>query len=188
MLPRKLFTVLRWKDSTSTTSSAVMPMPTWPARSIPTSLFVAPVPAPVLPEAFDPYIDPTTGILRNLVGATEQSQLDTLEAKLVTARGIQIVEPPVKVTNDLRQLRTIHQRLFQDVFPWAGELRTVDLRKRTPGAEHFMPVSRLQRGAGFAFAEFADEKYLRGLPKDQFVDRLAHHYDHVNTGGSALSG
>lgn len=60
-------------------------------------------------------------------------------------------------------------------------LRTVDIRKGTdPGAEFFMPVSRLESGAGFAFAELADEHQLHGLDRDRFVDRLAHHYDQVN--------
>ena len=43
-----------------------------------------------------------------------------------------------------------------------------------------MPVSRLQSGAGFVFQELAEDNYLRGLDKDRFVSRLAHHYDQVN--------
>jgi fido (protein-threonine AMPylation protein) len=90
-------------------------------------------------------------------------------------------ERPVNPTGDLRQLQAIHQRLFQDVYEWAGQLRTVDMRKgNDPAAEFFMPVSRLQFGAGYAFQELAEDNYLRGLDKDRFVSRLAHHYDQVN--------
>ncbi len=129
----------------------------------------------------DPYLDPDTGLLRNRIGATTQQALDSAEADYGLARTVELIERPVKTTGDLRQLQAIHQRLFQDVYEWAGELRTVDIRKGSdPAAEFFMPVSRLQSGAGFAFQELADDNYLRGLDKDRFVSRLAHHYDQVN--------
>lgn len=134
-----------------------------------------------LPEFVDPYLDPVTGLLRNNVGATTRDVLDAREAELTAFAGIELAAHPVKVTGDLRQLQAIHKRLFQDVYPWAGELRTVDMRKGTdPAAEFFLPVSRLQSGAGFAFAELADDNRLRGLNRESFVDRLAHHYDQVN--------
>lgn len=129
----------------------------------------------------DPYLDPATGILRNKLGVTEQSSLEVTEADPVEARRAQMITRPVKVTGDLRQLQAIHGHLFQDLYDWAGQLRTVDIRKGTdPAAEFFMPVSRLESGAGFAFAELADDKQLRGMGRERFVMRLAHHYDQVN--------
>ncbi|ASD24168.1 cell filamentation protein Fic (plasmid) [Cryobacterium sp. LW097] len=129
----------------------------------------------------DPYIDPATGLLRNRIGATSQSVLNAAEADYGLARTVELVERPVKVTADLRHLQLIHQRLFQDVYDWAGQLRTVDIRKGSDAtAEFFMPVSRLQTGAMFAFQELADDNYLRGLDREKFVDKLAHHYDQVN--------
>jgi cell filamentation protein len=134
-----------------------------------------------LADFVDPYLDPDTGLLRNRLGATTQEALDSAEADYGLVRTVELVERPVKPTGDLRQLQAIHQRLFQDVYEWAGKLRTVDMRKGSdPAAEFFMPVSRLQSGAGFSFQELADDNYLRGLDKDRFVSRLAHHYDQVN--------
>ncbi|MEB0276371.1 Fic family protein [Cryobacterium sp. 5B3] len=129
----------------------------------------------------DPYVDPATGILRNRVRATAQAILDAHEAELTALAAIELAEHPIKPTGDLRQLRAIHKRLLQDVYDWAGELRTVDLRKgRSLAAEFFMPVSRLESGAGFAFQELAEEHFLRGLEPEQFARRIAHHYDQVN--------
>jgi cell filamentation protein len=134
-----------------------------------------------LADFIDPYLDPDTGLLRNRLGATTQEALDSAEADYGLARTVELVERPVKPTGDLRQLQAIHQRLFQDVYEWAGELRTVDMRKgNDPAAEFFMPVSRLPSGAGYAFQELAEDNYLRSLDKDRFVSRLAHHYDQVN--------
>lgn len=134
-----------------------------------------------LPEFVDPYLDPVTGLLRNNVGAVTKDVLDAREAELTAFAGIELAAHPVKITADLRQLQAIHKRLFQDVYAWAGELRTVDIRKGSdPAAEFFMPASRLQSGAGFAFDELADDNRLRGLDRELFVSRLAHHYDQVN--------
>lgn len=134
-----------------------------------------------MPDFVDPYLEPASGILRNRLGLTDRATLDRAEAELTEWRRAEMITRPVKVTGDLRQLQAIHRQLFQDVYDWAGRLRTVDIRKGTdPGAEFFMPVSRLESGAGFAFAELADEHQLHGLDRDRFVDRLAHHYDQVN--------
>lgn len=78
----------------------------------------------------DPYIDPETGILRNKVGARSQRDLDAAEADLAAARAYRLIlTNPIKPTGDLDELRAIHRHLFQDVYDWAGELRTVDISK-----------------------------------------------------------
>lgn len=128
----------------------------------------------------DPYLDPETGILRNLVGARTRAELAAAEGDLTAARLVQLLDRPVKPTGDLAELQAIHRHLFQDVFDWAGKLRTVDLRKDVPGAQPFMPVSLIGRGAGFAFDELRSDNTLRGMPRARFIDRLAHHYDQVN--------
>ena len=103
--------------------------------------------ATALPEFVDPYLDPDTGILRNLVGAVSSDDLAAKEVELTAFRAIELFERPVKPPGDLRQLQSIYQRVLQDVYEGAGELRTVDMRKgRDPAAEFFMPVSRLQSG------------------------------------------
>lgn len=142
-------------------------------------------------EFVDPYLDPATGLLRNKVGATTQADLDSREAELTAFAAVELAVRPVKITADLRQLTAIHKRLFQDVYDWAGKLRTVDMRKTgDPRAEFFMPVSRLETGAGFVFQDLADDNMLVGpgktartqipLDTDAFVSNLAHHFDQLN--------
>lgn len=128
----------------------------------------------------DPYIDPATGILRNLVGAQTRDALSTAEGDLVFARLVQLTEQPVSGTGDLGELQEIHRRLFQDVFDWAGELRTVDIRKAEEGAEPFLPVQMIERASSFAAHELHGDDNLRGMRREQFVTRLAYHYDAFN--------
>jgi cell filamentation protein len=141
----------------------------------------APGLATELSDFVDPYLDPATGILRNRLGLRDQVALDRAEADLTMHRRLEMISKPPRVTPHLQGLQAIHRQLFSDVYEWAGALRTVDIRKgANGGGEFFMPVSRLASGAGFAFQELTEEKQLRGLPRDQFVLRLAHHYDQVN--------
>jgi cell filamentation protein len=119
-----------------------------------------------VPDFVDPYIDPATGLLRNKVGATTQADLDAREAELTAIAAVELAARPVKITADLRQLTAIHKHLFQDVYDWAGELRTVDIRKGgVPGAEFFMAKSRLESAAGFVFQELAEDNMLAGPGK-----------------------
>jgi cell filamentation protein len=151
------------------------------ARSTLTSSAAVSVRVRALPDFVDHYLDPLRGLLRNQVGATRIDVLEVREAELTAFAGVELAAHPVKVTGHLQQLQCIHKRLFGDVYPWAGELRTVDMRKGTDAAaEFFISVSRLQFGAGFAFQELAHDNRLRGIDRDSFVDRLAHHYDQVN--------
>ncbi|XNN89781.1 Fic/DOC family protein (plasmid) [Curtobacterium flaccumfaciens] len=104
-------------------------------------------------NAHDPYIDPDTGILRNLVGARTQAELDRAEADLTAVRAIELIDRPLAPTGDLDELRGIHRALFQDVYDWAGEIRTIDMRKNVDGAELFLPQFQIERAAGFAAGE-----------------------------------
>ena len=74
----------------------------------------------------DPYTYPGSTVLRNKLGLTHAAQLDRLERRLVTQRAAEGIPAG---GFDLAHLRTIHRHLFQDVYDWAGELRTVEIAK-----------------------------------------------------------
>lgn len=128
----------------------------------------------------DPYIDPATGVLKNLVGASTRIALNHAEGDLSFVRMLQLLDHPPVRTNDLDELRSIHRHLFQDVYDWAGELRTVDLRKSAGRREPFLPVPMIRHAAAVAAGELQEENGLRGLDRDRFIERLAYHYDQVN--------
>ncbi|MBU4336298.1 MAG: Fic family protein [Actinobacteria bacterium] len=131
-------------------------------------------------EFVDPYLDPETGLLRNQDGACTKDALDEAEGDLSFARLMQLMDHPPKETGDLGELCAIHRHLFQDVYDWAGQVRTVGVRKDVEGAEFFLPVSLIGRAAGCAAEELRAENELRGLDRGRFIDRLAYHYDQFN--------
>ncbi len=131
-------------------------------------------------EFVDPYLDPETGVLRNKVGARSKAELDEAEGDLSFARLVQLMDRPPKASGDLDELCAIHRQLFQDVYDWAGLVRTVDVRKNVEGAEFFLPVSMIGRAAGYAAEDLRSDDNLQGMDRDRFVERLAHHYDQFN--------
>ena len=132
-------------------------------------------------EFLDPYLDPETGVLRNLTGARTKESLDDAEGSLSFARLVQLMERPPKPTGDLTELRAIHRHLFQDRYDWAGQIRTVDIRKNVEGAEFFRPSGMIERASVFAAGgELHSDNALRGLDRGHFIDRLAYHYDQIN--------
>ncbi len=78
-------------------------------------------------------IDPVTGVgtLRNLFDERDAQALARREYGRTTGRAMQIRSGQVEVprTFDGEHLRAIHGHLFQDVYEWAGEYRTVNMSK-----------------------------------------------------------
>ena len=70
-------------------------------------------------------------VLRNRLGITDEAELDFSERELVSQRAAETIPTGAF---DLAHLRAIHRHLFQDVYDWAGELRTVEISK---GASQF---------------------------------------------------
>lgn len=47
------------------------------------------------------------------------------------------------------------------IYPWAGQLPNVDIRKPTAGAQPFLPVSMIARSAGFVFDQLRRHHFLQ---------------------------
>lgn len=73
---------------------------------------------------FDPYLVPGTDLLRNLAGARTQRELAEIKHSLATARALELMDDLPVPDGTVAQLRSIHGFLFQDVYNWAGEIRT----------------------------------------------------------------
>jgi cell filamentation protein len=133
----------------------------------------------------DPYIDECSDVLRNLLGARSQTELNKSEADLTALREYELRINPNAVSrkNNFSELLAIHKYLFQDIYDWAGEIRSVDIRKNLgcgQSSELFLIVSRIEFGANYVFNELKSENFLKNLEKAKFVERLAYFYDQLN--------
>lgn len=121
------------------------------------------------------YCYPDSDVLVNRLGLTVADALESAEIELTQAR-IEQFEPDFDGIF-LAGLQEIHRHLFQDVYEWAGKIRTVDISK---GSTRFANVSRIIPEADKLFEQLAQESHLAGLPHSQFVARLAHYYCELN--------
>ncbi|SDZ55137.1 Fic/DOC family protein, partial [Herbiconiux ginsengi] len=82
---------------------------------------------------------------------------------------------PLPERFNVAQLQAIHRRLFDEIYPFAGRLRDVDAQAMGTGIPYsrpeFIPPQARAIDDGLR-----RDNYLRGMPHDQFVDRLAYHW------------
>ena len=128
-------------------------------------------------DADDTYCYPGTDVLRNKADIFNAEELDAYEGELSTLRSIQILENPVEGKFDLSHLQLIHYALFQDIYDWAGKLRTVNISR---GQSRFANVHFIESSARTLFSKLARENWLRKLDVDSLSERLAHYLSEIN--------
>jgi cell filamentation protein len=128
-------------------------------------------------DADDTYCYPGTDVLRNKAEIINAEDLDAYEGELSTLRSIEILENPVAGQFDLAHLQRIHLALFQDVYDWAGMIRTVDISR---GNSRFANVRFIESAANDIFKKLARENWLKGLDADALSNRLAHYLSEIN--------
>src|SRR5437870_12342295 len=82
-----------------------------------------------MPDSSDPYTHPGTNVLRNILDLRDPEQLAAFEANATAARLIELDAAPPVGRFDVAHLKAIHRYIFQDVYRWAGEFRTVNISK-----------------------------------------------------------
>ncbi|MBU3598452.1 Fic/DOC family protein [Polynucleobacter bastaniensis] len=128
-------------------------------------------------DADDTYCYPGTDVLRNKAEITNAQDLDAYEGELSTLRSIEILESPIAGQFDLIHLQRIHLALFQDVYDWAGKIRTVDISR---GNSRFANVRFIESAANDIFNKLARENWLKGLDADALSKRLAYYLSEIN--------
>lgn len=128
-------------------------------------------------DADDTYCYPGSPVLRNKADLTNQDDLDAFEADITALRLVDLGENPVRGEFDLQHLQRIHYVIFQDVYEWAGQIRTVDISRQN---SRFANVRHIESYAQSVFADLARERWLKDCNLDQAAQRLAHYLSEIN--------
>ncbi|MDH6291824.1 Fic/DOC family protein [Rhodococcus opacus] len=152
------------------------------------------------------FPDISGAVMRNLVrvsaerpyGITDSEVLDVYEGLATYKRMSELRREPIPGNYDLAHLRRIHRHLFQDVYPWAGELRNAprdwpmvklgpDVQacrngiRNPPEIAHRYFAAKEIRGYGTAVLDrMAAKNHLRGLDRETFVDELTKVWARIN--------
>jgi cell filamentation protein len=122
----------------------------------------------------DPYTYKNSTVLINKLDLREQAELDAFEAEISSARA----EEPLPEGNlDFTHYKAIHYQLFQDVYEWAGEARTVRIFK---GGNPFCFPENIESQAARLFAKLEVDSFLQNLGGSEFADKAAHFLAELN--------
>jgi cell filamentation protein len=124
--------------------------------------------------AEDPYTYKNTTVLRNKLDLRTQAELDAFEAEISSARA---EEPLPEGALDFAHYCAIHHHLFQDVYDWAGQPRTVRISK---GGNPFCFPENIQNQATRLFDELRKSGHFQNLDQEEFTGKAVHFLAELN--------
>ena len=123
----------------------------------------------------DPCCLENSNVLINKLGIADEEELQEAEQQLTElgALDIDFNHPPY----DLNYLCELHQKLFGDIYGWAGEIRSIDLTK---GGTRFCTCSRIMAEADKQFKTLAAAHYFEDDSREMLVAHAAQFYVELN--------
>lgn len=115
----------------------------------------------------DPACYPGTNILQNIHGLRDA---DTLEAFEIEAVALRIEEGLPTGDLNTAHYQSIHKHLFQDVYSWAGEYRTIRTAK---GGNWFCYPENIGQEMERLFVCLAGQEFQAGSDVEHFIPALA---------------
>ena len=120
---------------------------------------------------------PGTSVLINKLAIRDQAQLEENEALITTVQSLKFELEPFPEELDFVYYKRLHRFLFESLYEWAGEVRTVNLSKQHTS---FCPADEIETLAGASFGRLAQYNYLRGLSRSDFLNELVDLYISLN--------
>ncbi len=128
------------------------------------------------------YLDPDlkytnkNGLLHNLANIEDENILLIFESLKVSKRIEELLEKPIKI-RDSNALLKIHLHLFQDVYEWAGQVRTVNISK---DGKPFFNGERFHIGFQYIDTLISEYRNLKKANKVALAEKLAQILDNIN--------
>lgn len=122
----------------------------------------------------DPYCYPDSDVLKNKAGLRKPDALERFETAMTFKRAD---EPLPSGRLSATHYRNIHHHLFQDVYNWAGQYRTVRMSK---GGNSFCYPEHISAEMTKLFQELRNQGFLKELPRADFVKQASHFIAELN--------
>jgi cell filamentation protein len=116
------------------------------------------------------------GVLKNLAQIEDDKVLLIFESLKVSRRVEELLENPIRI-KDSNSLLSIHHYLFQDVYEWAGKVRTVNISK---DGKPFFEGERFEMGFKYITSLINDYRKINLQDYPELSSKLAEILDHVN--------
>ena len=129
----------------------------------------------ITPASDDCY--PGTSVLVNKLDIRDPKQLEENETLITSVKTLQIEMQPITTEPDFAYLKYLHRTLFEELYNWAGEIRTINISKMRTA---FCPADQIESTSQAIFTRLCGCSYFRGLPRDVLITELADLYDSLN--------
>lgn len=119
-----------------------------------------------------------TTCLINKFGIKDDKQLSIIEGQISFAKGSKLERNPIKANFDFEHYKAIHKYLFDEIYEWAGKIRSVDMSKKGTA---FAKASEIESLATACFNRLKSENYFIGQPFDEYINNIVDFYCVTNT-------
>jgi len=129
-------------------------------------------------EGNDFYCYPESKVLMNKLDIRDNDELQQVERDLSYPKITYLGINPIKGVLDLKYLQKIHKYVFGDIYGWAGHIRGGKFFSK--GDTLFCVADMIPAYAENIFGKLRSEKWLRGLVRTEFIERLAYYMGEIN--------
>ena len=120
--------------------------------------------------------DGTTTLI-NKLGIKDENELKSSEALITAYKAASLINEPLAHNFDFENYKGLHRVLFEDLYDWAGNTRTIALSKT---ATVFTAPERIEELGGLIFTRLKKLDYFAKLPQKEFITEIADLYHSLN--------
>lgn len=121
---------------------------------------------------WDAYFIKGTNVFKNYLGVTDYEELLKRECEITFEKLVELRLHPITGNFDKHHLCKIHRYLFGEIYPFAGQYRTVDMKKNYTG---FVSPKEIDQHLEIVLQEMNDE-LLQCHSFDDYANFLAEYY------------
>ncbi len=125
------------------------------------------------------YFVETGETLANKLGISDAQELASAEYRITNEQTGKILANFRPTTFDFSCLQDIHRQLFEEIYDFAGKVRTVNISKPDSPVP-FCYADFIHSEASRIFSELAQDRYLVGLDQPAFSDKLTYYASELN--------
>lgn len=126
-------------------------------------------------DIWNSYFYKDTDILKNKLNIMDKNELKKFEYKIVAKKNtLLILDRSKPITFDINHLKYIHKYLFEDIYPFAGEFRKVDMGKGF--MYNFTPVDLIEISLNELLNNIDDKVIKYASSKMFYAEALARIY------------
>ena len=116
-------------------------------------------------------------VLINYLDIHNTKDLLYYEAKITAAKSLGLRQRGITGNFDKAHYLSIHQYLFEDIYPFAGKLREENISK---GEFRFAQWEYVEQELDRLLEQIKQENFLEGLDKEKLAKRLAYYLSEMN--------